>query len=54
MLDLRLADGTPLRLVARNALLTGMLDSLCLERRRFVDTGAPRFRVAPSHKCPAP
>ncbi|MCA0870898.1 hypothetical protein LCL97_08685 [Seohaeicola saemankumensis] len=54
VLDLRLADGTPLRLVARNAQLTGTLDSLCLERRRFVDTGALRFRVAPSHKCPAP
>ena len=54
VLDLRLTDGTPLRLVARNAQLTGTLDSICLERHRFVDTGAPRYRVAPSYKCPAP
>lgn len=52
--DMRLADGTALRLVARNALFTGMLDGVCLERRLFVETSTPRYHAAPANRCPAP
>ena len=49
---LRLPDGETVAVTSTEGGITTLETSMaCVEKRRFVDTGAPRYRLKPMHNC---
>lgn len=51
IIDARLPDDRPVRLLARNKQLTGILDEICVEERRYLRSDSRFFRAKPLSKC---
>lgn len=51
ILDARLPTGVPVRLAARSSRATGVLDTICVEERRFLASGRTWYRLATPEDC---
>ncbi len=51
VIDMRLQTGEPMRLYSLSSTILGMIDTVCVEVRRFKNSGEPRYRIATLQKC---
>ena len=51
LVDALTKDGEALRLLTRPALLTGAVDTVCLERRQYVQSGEFRYHIVAPANC---
>lgn len=51
VVDALTKDGQALRLLTRPALLTGAMDTVCLEKRQYVHSGEFRYHIVAAVNC---